>query len=116
MGVTVEMADPQGQLLREVADRRLTRDDVALTYAFALRQASEVDFALVNHAILDRWSMAALRYIKEKAWRYVKEAEREDEPVKAAGRAWSDGSGPGPGAGDGEDEAEAPNRTDEEYR
>jgi hypothetical protein len=29
--------------------------------------------ATVNRAILDRWSMAALKYIKEKAWKLVRE-------------------------------------------
>lgn len=65
----VDLVDPQGQLLREIADPAMTRDDVMLTYAFAIRQASEVDFATVNNAILNRWSMNALKYIKEGAWR-----------------------------------------------
>lgn len=69
----VSMVDPEGQLLREIADKRMTRDDVKLTYAFAIRQADEVDFAKVNAAIIDRWSMAALRYVKEGAWRLVDE-------------------------------------------
>jgi hypothetical protein len=76
--MTVDLVDPQGVLLREIADKRMTRDDVAMTYAFAIRQhdggRDQVDFAKVNHAILDRWSMAALKYIKEKAWRLVRQA------------------------------------------
>ena len=63
------MVDVQGTILREIADPQMTRDDVAATYAFAIRQASQVDFPTVNQAIIDRWSMSALRYIKEKAWR-----------------------------------------------
>ena len=35
----VAMVDVEGHLLREIADPRMTRDDVALTYAFAIRQA-----------------------------------------------------------------------------
>lgn len=65
--MSIQMVDPQGQLLREVADR----DDVALTYAFALRQAGEIDWPLVNRAILDRWSLSALKHIKERAWKLV---------------------------------------------
>lgn len=69
----IEMVDVEGQLLREIADTRMKRDDVAVTYAFAIRQAQQtgesIDYAKVNHAILDRWSMAALRHIKEQAWR-----------------------------------------------
>ena len=50
----------------------MTRDDVALTYAFAIRKASEVDFGTVNRLIIDRWSPAALKYIKESAWKRVR--------------------------------------------
>lgn len=70
----VEIVDPQGTILREIADMRMHRDDVALTYAFCLRQSDEVDFAAVNEAILHRWSIAALRYIKDKAWRLARSA------------------------------------------
>lgn len=65
----VDLVDPQGQLMAEIADKRMTRDDVVTTYAFALRQRDEVDFRTVNAAILGRWSFAALKYIKDKAWR-----------------------------------------------
>jgi hypothetical protein len=76
----IELVDPERHLLEDISDRRMTRDDVALTYAFALRQcgpwsSDEVDFAKVNHAILDRWSMSALKYIKTKAWRLVEDAQ-----------------------------------------
>jgi hypothetical protein len=67
----VEMVDPQSAILGEIADARMTRDDVALTYAFAIRQQAEMDFALVNRAIVERWSLAALKYIKTKAWALV---------------------------------------------
>ncbi len=72
------MVDPEGQILREVADKRMTRDDVKLTYAFALRQHDEVDFKKVNAAIMDRWSIAALRYIKDGAWRLVNDQRRKE--------------------------------------
>lgn len=70
MTVTIELVDPEGQLLAEIADRRLTRDDVAATYALALgAREGVVDWSKINHAIIERWSMSALRYVKEKAWR-----------------------------------------------
>lgn len=70
MTISVSMVDPQDVILREIADRSLTRDDVALTYAFCIRQSGEdeIDFPTINAAILERWSMAALRYIKREAW------------------------------------------------
>lgn len=67
----VDLVDPQRQLLAEIVDKRMTRDDVALTYAFAIRQQDEVDFPTVNRAIIERWSLSALKYIKTAAWRRV---------------------------------------------
>jgi hypothetical protein len=67
----VDMVDPQGTILREVADRRMTRDDVAQTYAFCIRQSDAVDFGVVNRAIIDRWSSSALEYVKAQAWQRV---------------------------------------------
>lgn len=74
MTIRVGLVDVQGQLEREIADKRMTRDDVALTYAFGLRdEPDDVDWRKVNHLIIERWSIAALRYIKESAWRKVRE-------------------------------------------
>jgi hypothetical protein len=67
----VELVDPQGTLEREIADPRMKRDDVALTYAFALRQRADINWAAVNQAIISRWSLSGLKYIKESAWRRV---------------------------------------------
>jgi hypothetical protein len=72
----VEMVDVQGELMREIADPRSKRLDVALTYAFAIRQGGPwggetVDFAVVNRAIVERWSLSGLKWIKTKAWALV---------------------------------------------
>jgi hypothetical protein len=71
MLVKVEMVDPQRMALLEIADPRLTRDDVAITYAYCLRQNETDRIAEVNHAIIERWSMSTLHYIKQKAWKRV---------------------------------------------
>lgn len=63
------LVDPQGQLLGEIADGRMTQKDVAATYALAMTNSDEIDWAVVNRAIIDRWSMSGLRRIKELAWR-----------------------------------------------
>lgn len=69
---TVTMVDVQGQLEREIADRRIGRKDVMLTYAFGIRDCpDEVDWPKVNRLIIDRWSLNALKFIKEGAWRQV---------------------------------------------
>jgi hypothetical protein len=63
------MVDPQAMALLEIAEPAMTRDDVALTYAFCIRQGETDRIAEVNEAIVDRWSMSALRYIKTQAWK-----------------------------------------------
>lgn len=65
----VEMVGVEDTLLREIPDTRIKRNDVALTYAFGLRGSEDVDWKRVNAAILERWSMAGLVYIKERAWK-----------------------------------------------
>lgn len=56
-------------LLREVADLRMKRDDIAETYALALNTPERVDWTAVNSAIIRRWSVSGLNYIKERAWK-----------------------------------------------
>lgn len=73
MTFTVEMVGVEEALLRDIPDPAFKRDDIALTYAYGLRNhfgGSEViNWKMVNAAILERWSMAALTYIKERAWK-----------------------------------------------
>jgi hypothetical protein len=78
--MSIQLVDPQATILREIADKRMTRDDVALTYAFCIRQQSvaPIDFGVINRAILARWSFSALKYIKTKAWRYVERPHDHD--------------------------------------
>lgn len=46
------------------------RDEMAAAYAELLRteKPSWPTWIVVNVAIMDRWSMSGLRYVKEKAW------------------------------------------------
>lgn len=55
------------------------RDDVAQTYAWCLVSDEEIDWRRINEAIIKRWSMSALTYIKTKAWKLV--AERQTPGV-----------------------------------
>jgi len=74
MTFTVSMVDVQGQLEREIADKRMKRYDVALTYAFGIRdEPDSIDWPKINRLIIERWSPYALRWIKETAWRKVQE-------------------------------------------
>ena len=72
MTIKIGMVDVQGTLEREIADKRMRRVDVALTYAFGLRdEPDSIDWPKINGLIVDRWSPSALRWIKEYAWRKV---------------------------------------------
>jgi len=70
-GWRVELACCQSTLLREIADRRFKRNDVAITYSMALRSSERdtVDWKVVNDAIMERWSLSGLCYVKERAWK-----------------------------------------------
>lgn len=66
----IELADCENVLLNEIAMKEATRKDIAKTYALALRssEAERIDWGKVNRAIIARWSMAALTWIKKQAW------------------------------------------------
>jgi len=68
-GVRIELADPEGDLLREIADPVFTVKDVRLTYRLALRSQDRVDWGKVNRAIIERWSVRTLSSIKAWAWK-----------------------------------------------
>ena len=65
----VGLVAPTQTLLDEVADPKMKRNDIVATYALALTTMEEVDWPVVNRAIIDRWSLSALTYIKDRAWR-----------------------------------------------
>ena len=68
-------------ILEEIANPKMTRDSVALTYAFCLRRANigrkPVDFGNINRAIMTRWTPSALDYIKRRAWKLYEDWARE---------------------------------------
>lgn len=72
MSTHITLGDPEGTMLREIEDAAMKREDVALSYAMGLRAPDEVDWSKVNHAIIDRWSLSALKWIKERAWKLAK--------------------------------------------
>ncbi len=56
-------------LLLVIANPENKRAEVAAHYGVALREGESVEWRFVNEAILERWSMAGLRWIKERAWK-----------------------------------------------
>jgi hypothetical protein len=63
--------NPTNTILREIAMPEMTQKSLAKMYAMLLKQRDEVEWALVNHAIIDRWSRKGLERIKTAAWRYA---------------------------------------------
>lgn len=63
----IELAACESTLLREIADTDFKRRHVAMTYALAMRSSETVDWGRVNSAIVERWSVSALTWIKEQA-------------------------------------------------
>ena len=66
----LELANCEATLLQEIAITELKRKDIAKTYALAMRssECDSIDWAKVNQAIVKRWSIYALDYIKRLAW------------------------------------------------
>lgn len=59
-------------IMDEIADPKMTRDNVAMSYA-ALIVRRHRDWRPINVAILERWSPYALEYIKAKALKNLEE-------------------------------------------
>lgn len=70
----IEMHDPQGVIMREIADPGMKQKDVAPTYAFIIRQCGDAaDYARINAAICERWmGRYSLEKIKRLAWQFAR--------------------------------------------
>jgi hypothetical protein len=66
-GTRIVLADPEGYLLEEIADPAMKRIDIAKTYRLILASGEQdrVNWRTVNAAIVGRWSVSALNWIKQ---------------------------------------------------
>lgn len=65
---------PTGILLLDVLDTSLRQRDVARSYAQGLllmHAGVELDWKVINRAIIDRWSLNGLVRVKEMAWKQL---------------------------------------------
>lgn len=62
-----EIAAPELVIENEIK-QGCTQKQIAQTYALALRSSWPTDWARINKAIMERWSAAGLKRIKELAW------------------------------------------------
>ena len=63
------LCDCENVLLEEIARPEMKRRDIALTYGLALVSGEKIDWSKVNQAIIERWSINALIWIKTQAWK-----------------------------------------------
>ena len=70
-GTRIVFADPEGYLLEEIANPAMKRLDVAKTYRLILASGDQgrVNWRTVNTAVIDRWSVSALEWINNWAWK-----------------------------------------------
>ena len=58
------------ELMEAIKDKLNTRKDIAKIYGQALKEGlAGTDWKLVNQAIIERWSITGLIYIKNLAWK-----------------------------------------------
>ncbi len=66
------LADCERVLLEDIAQPKATRRIVARTYRMAMESwkdcGEKIDWGKVNRAIISRWSIATLIWIKNEAW------------------------------------------------
>lgn len=69
-------------VLQLIEDKRVKRNDIARVYRNAICYNAPVDFKAINAAIIDRWSLSALEYIKNRAWtKEMHQAWRNNESL-----------------------------------
>jgi len=58
----------QSTILDEIAEKTSKKKNIAQTYALILKSDEQVDWKVINTAIIQRWSRSALNDIKKMAW------------------------------------------------
>ena len=65
--ITMEMLNCQDTILNEIKQKECKRKDIALTYCLCIKSSENIDWDLINRAIIRRWSFSGLKYIKKLA-------------------------------------------------
>jgi len=61
------LCDAENMLLREIANSKTRRRDVAQTYRLAMESGECINWEKVNTSICERWSTSGLIWIKKQA-------------------------------------------------
>lgn len=61
------------EIIAKIEDRNNKRNKIAYEYGWLLqsRHSNDLNWEKINNAIVERWSISALGYIKDKAWKIV---------------------------------------------
>lgn len=68
MSFKIELLDCTNNLLREIKIKEVKRKDIAQTYRLAMESSEKINWKEINKAIIKRWSISGLKWIKEQAW------------------------------------------------
>ena len=58
--MTMELLDCQDTILNEIQHKECKRKDIALTYYFCMKSSENIDWGVINRAIIRRWSRPAI--------------------------------------------------------
>lgn len=68
LNMLIELVHCTETLLNEIACKKANRKDIAKTYFLSMKSSETVNWKVVNAAIVNRWSINALHFIKILAW------------------------------------------------
>ena len=76
MNLKQEIAKFTNQIIEDCKGGHIKRKGIVPSYAWLISQmglygVDEIDFKSINQAIIKRWSVAGLIYIKEQAWKMI---------------------------------------------
>ena len=69
--MSIDFAELENRIMATIENRKMTRREVAEVYALGvrLRAYNILDWRRVNTAIVERWSVSGLTWIKREAWK-----------------------------------------------
>ena len=67
MSLRTFLVSGEDTILREIAEPKLKRKDIAMTYRLIMDGGEEVNWGWINKAILGRWKLSGLIWIKKQA-------------------------------------------------
>lgn len=83
----VELMDVENVILEEIAVPEVKRKSIAQTYAFGIGSSEDINWKRINEAIVKRWSISGLNYIKRIAWKMVEHKNEQHRSNRSCNRS-----------------------------